>query len=154
MLRNKRYCVDLLSHMAECDANFARLMKLMPGFAERDLHVFNLVIAEHTARVSLRVVERCPYTTWVELLQHPVVSGLEFELPALRVLIRLYHDARNAEVVEFQESSRFRSTYPYPNPEMRHRDEKVQVNRFLGEYLAACLAHGTATEPASVFASP
>jgi uncharacterized protein len=148
----KRYSVDLLSHMAECDANYARLMKLMPRHADSDLHVFNLVIADCEARVSLRIVERCPYTTLVELMQHPLVTGLSFEVPALRVQIRLYHDARNAEVVEFQRASRFRSVYAYPNPEMRQRDEKVQINRFLGEYLAACLAHGTATEPAAVFA--
>jgi uncharacterized protein len=152
MARNKRYSVDLLSHMAECDTNYARLIKLMPRFADRDLHIFNLVIVDVEALVSLRVLERCPYTSLVELIQHPLVSGLNFDLPALRVQIRLYHDARNAEVVEFQRSSHFRSVYAYPNPEMRHRDEKIQINRFLGEYLAACLANGTATEASAIFA--
>jgi uncharacterized protein len=152
MDRTRRYSVDLLSHMAECDANYARLMKLMPRHAECDRHAFNLVVAGREARVSIEVVERCPNTTVIELVQHPVVSGLSFHWPPLRVVIRLYHDARNAEVVEFQRSTRFRSAYPYPNPQMRQRDEKAQVNRFLGEFLAACLAHGTATEGVPVFA--
>ncbi len=150
MLFRKRYSVDLLSHMAECDVNYARMMKLLPRLADRDDHSFNLVIGGKQAEVTLRVQERCPYTSLVELIQHSVLNGLNFEVPALKIRIRLYHDARNAEVVEFQRSRRFDAVYPYPNPEMRHRDEKIQINRFLGEYLSACLTHGTSTEPSAL----
>ncbi|MCZ6710736.1 MAG: DUF1249 domain-containing protein, partial [Gammaproteobacteria bacterium] len=60
--------------------------------------------------------------------------------PALKV--RLYHDARSAEVVEYQREGHFRAVYDYPNRDMRLPDEKAQVNRFLGEFLSMCLTHG------------
>jgi uncharacterized protein YqiB (DUF1249 family) len=66
------------------------------------------------------------------------------------MLIRLYHDAQSAEVVEVRNETRFKEVYEYPNPRMRARDEKAQVNRFLGEYLAMCLRYGLAAEQVAV----
>ena len=63
-----------------------------------------------------------------------------------RITVRLYHDARAAEVVEFQNERHFKPVYNYPNGEMRQRDEKVQLNRFLSEYLSTCLAHGACAD--------
>ena len=63
-------------------------------------------------------------------------------ITATRIKVRLYHDARCAEVIEFQGQRRFESVYTYPNVKMRHPDEKAQVNRFLTEFLNLCLAHG------------
>jgi uncharacterized protein len=80
-----------------------------------------------------------------ELVQHPRTPALD-ALPAPRLKVRLYHDAKAAEVIEFQHARRFAAVYPYPNPEMRQPDEKAQVNRFLGEYLSMCLACGGALE--------
>ncbi len=144
--RSRGYQVDLISHMAECDANYHRMLQLMPGLADQDVHGFELILSDRAAAVKLRVVERCPYTTLVELEQQQMDAGLQFALPAPRMQVRLYHDARNAEVVEYQGVRRLRPKYTYPNPGMRQRDEKIQVNRFLGEYLAACLAHGSASQ--------
>lgn len=141
-----RYSIDLRAHMAECDANYYRLMKLVPDLRERDERALNLVIAERALKVRIRVLERCPYTTLMELTQLPLTDGLSFELPAPRLTIRLYHDARNAEVIEFQNGRRFDPVYDYPNDEMRQRDEKAQINRFLSEYLSACLSHGATVE--------
>jgi uncharacterized protein YqiB (DUF1249 family) len=141
-----RYRIDLPAHMAECDANYLRLMKLAPDLDARDARELILTIAEQALLVRIRLVERCPYTSLVELTQATSQGGLLFELPLPRLVIRLYHDARSAEVVEFQNGRRFDAIYPYPNPEMRQRDEKAQINRFLGEYLSLCLSHGAATE--------
>ena len=141
-----RYSIDLRAHMAECDANYYRLMKLVPDLRERDERALNLVIAERALKVRIRVLERCPYTTLLELTQLPLTDGLSFELPAPRLTIRLYHDARTAEVIEFQNGRRFDPVYDYPNDEMRQRDEKAQINRFLSEYLSACLSHGATVE--------
>lgn len=141
-----RYSIDLRAHMAECDANYYRLLKLVPDLRERDERALNLVIAERALKVRIRVLERCPYTTLLELTQLPLTDGLSFELPAPRLTIRLYHDARTAEVIEFQNGRRFDPVYDYPNNEMRQRDEKAQINRFLSEYLSACLSHGATVE--------
>ena len=58
----------------------------------------------------------------------------------------LYHDTKSAEVVAYQHQSRFHGAYEYPNRRMRARDEKEQLNRFLGEYLALCLAVGMSAD--------
>jgi hypothetical protein len=49
-------------------------------------------------------------------------------------------------VVAYQHQSRFHGAYEYPNKRMRARDEKEQLNRFLGEYLSLCLAVGMSPE--------
>ena len=137
----KRYRIDLPAHMAECDANYARLMKLFPALREEDVSAFGLVLGERPCQVRLEVVERGPYTTAIELLQLP--EGPFNSLP--RMLVRLYHDARSAEVVECHRARHFRPRYDYPNKHMHLPDEKAQVNRFLTEFLSWCLRHGVAT---------
>jgi uncharacterized protein YqiB (DUF1249 family) len=56
--------------------------------------------------------------------------------------VRLYHDASVAEVVKCQRYQSFSPRYEYPNVDMHQIDEKVQMNRFLGELLSHCLSHG------------
>ena len=139
--RRGRYRMDLPAHMAECDANYLRLMKLFPGMQDSDGTVIGVELTSGVLEVSLDVIERSPYTTVVRLRQRP-------EAPWSRkasITIRLYHDARSAEVVEYQGRKHFlRAVYDYPNTDMRQPDEKAQINRFLGEYLALCLRHGVA----------
>jgi uncharacterized protein len=143
MLR-KKYRIDLPGHMAECDANYLRLMKLFPKLREEDVSAFSLLLGERFCQVRITVVERGPYTTLIELKQVP---GIPWNMVP-RMLIRLYHDARSAEVVECHRSRHFRPVYDYPNEHMHAPDEKAQVNRFLTEFLSWCLRHGlAATEP-------
>ena len=144
---NGRYNIDLPRHMAECDANYARLMRLFPALREREGSTLSVDIVGRRADVNLEILERNRYTTLVRLRQRPDTSwGLN---PGFTV--RLYHDARCAEVVEYQQARHFKAVYPYPNIAMRQRDEKVQVNRFLGEFLSYCLRNGVALrEPAAV----
>ena len=138
--RRKRYSIDLPAHMAECDANYLRIMKLFPSLRENDVSLFGVMIADEAAEVSFEVLERNPYTTSIQLTQLPEAPwGAN---PTIRV--RLYHDARCAEVVEYQRARHFKAVYAYPNDSMRQRDEKVQVNRLLGEFLSYCLTHGVA----------
>ncbi len=137
---NKRYRIDLPAHMAECDANYLRLMKLFPGLREEDVSVFGVAMGDNVHRVELKVVERSPYTTLVELQQLPRAPWNVRP----RMLVRLYHDARSAEVVECHGARHFRPVYEYPNRHMHQPDEKAQVNRFLTEFLSMCLRHGMA----------
>ena len=144
---NDRYSIDLPRHMAECDANYLRLMRLFPELRQRSGGTLNVAIAGRRAEVSIDVLERNPYTTLLRLAQVPEAPwGLN---PVFTV--RIYHDARCAEVVEYQGARHFKPVYAYPNQAMRQRDEKAQVNRFLGEFLAYCLRNGVALrEPAPV----
>ena len=138
----KKYSLDLPAHMAECDANYLRLMKLFPAMQTEDAARFSLRIGTNASAVALEVLDRGPYTTLVSLRQEPrrAWGGV----PSIQ--IRVYHDAKSAEVAEIENQGRFYGVYEYPNQRMRQRDEKAQVNRFLGEMLALCLAHGVSGE--------
>lgn len=126
--------------MAECDANYLRLMKLLPNLADSDLRAFSLTFGGGEPRVRFEVAERCRYTTVVNVTQE--MGGL----PETRIAVRIYHDAKSAEVIEYQNERGFEAVYDYPNAKMRQRDEKAQVNRFLSEFLAVCLEYGISSE--------
>lgn len=164
----KRYSMDLSAHMAECDANYARMQALAPALCAPaegqkgadpaavsvDCWEFALDLPGSPVELLVELVERSRYTTLVRFTQHslsrldigPDIGGVTLNLAPPTMLIRLYHDARSAEVVEVRNESRFKEVYEYPNSKMRSRDEKAQVNRFLGEYLAMCLRYGLAAE--------
>jgi len=143
-MSNNRYSIDLPAHMAECDANYLRLQKLFPSVRIEDDSVFQVDIHGSVIEVHLEVMERGPYTTLVKLTQQPQAPWSRRS----HLTIRLYHDARSAEVVEYQGKRHFRAVYDYPNEDMHHPDEKAQINRFLSEYLALCLAHGISANSA------
>ncbi len=138
----RRYHHDLAGHMAECDINFQRLMKLFPSVRQDDFKCVMLLPGEARTRVELTVLKRGPYTTLLQLTQVPKQDW--GSSPNMK--IQLYHDTKSAEVVAYQHQSRFHGAYEYPNRRMRARDEKEQLNRFLGEYLALCLAVGMSTD--------
>ncbi len=139
----RRYAVDLPALHAECDANYARLMRLLP--AEGDART--VVIADRQPALALRLTvrERAPYTTTVTIIEEPQRrSGL---IPPLALEVRLYHDASTAEVIAYQNQAQFWPRYRYPNSRMRAPDEKRQINALLSEVLAAALAHGRSHAP-------
>jgi hypothetical protein len=134
-----RYRVDLGAHMSECDDNYERLVRLLPDLAVRDRWTLSMLPgagSDAGLPVHLMVLERCPYTTTLRCSQ-PIGGSMAFIEPSLTV--RMYHDARTAEVTEYQNESRFAAVYAYPNTHMRLPDEKVQVNRLLGDLLMLCL---------------
>ena len=146
--RGRGYSVDLPAHMAECDANYHRLMRLFPNLRDQSERRIALPLSTLDAEVVFEVLEKGPYTTqlsidvkseqkWLKLAAAPSMS------------IRVYHDAQSAEVVSYQTQNRFHGKYEYPNTRMNQRDEKVQINRFLGEFLTLCLEHGASTQPIS-----
>ena len=92
------------------------------------------------AVVELSIIDHSKYTSVIAIEQKPELRwGAN---PRLKV--RLYHDTKSAEVIEYQDQNRFRSHYDFPNKRMRQTDEKVQLNLFLGEYLKFCLLTGAA----------
>jgi len=117
------------------EQNFSKLMTLLPDLARADASA--VLTAETISGLEIRVVELSPYTTTINLV-HSVEMAEHF-VPALNMKIRIYQDARVAEVLAYQHSGRFRPLYPYPNPNMFQPYEKRRVNQFLGEWLAYCL---------------
>lgn len=141
----KPYSVDLKTHMAECDANYARLLHLFPALRDGEQMNMTLALNNFSTRVLFEVLEQGPYTT---LLKVSTDSGQQWLGRAVtpEFTLRVYHDARSAEVVSYQNQNRFHGKYDYPNQRMRQRDEKVQINRFLSEFLSLCISHGASAE--------
>lgn len=143
-----RYSVDLKSHMAECDANYHRLRKLVPILRKAESikpdaqSSFALPLAGFSNDVVFTVLDRGPYTTLLEINVDGSTVWANLAT-GLTMTVRVYHDAQSAEVVSYQNQQRFHGKYEYPNRRMRQRDEKVQLNRFLSEFLNLCLEHGT-----------
>lgn len=158
--RQRRFPIDLSGTMAVCDANYIRILKLLPGFTLHACRTLALPLPgmdtdsrlgcteffarERAALVILDVTDCQRYTSTVSirlLLQ-------EFASPYYRppvMQVRLYHDASTAEVVSYQEQGSFHlRSQPGKGPEFTP-DEKQQVNIFLAEWLTLCMEHGLGT---------
>ena len=141
MNSKRRYVPDLASDMAECDANYIRLLQLFPRLSEEDRLEFGIEgTTTDGAIVNIRISERCPYTTMLSVTVSNEEDKPWVKWPVLEV--RLYHDVKSAEVVSFERHRNFKYRYYTPNPDMFQPDEKSQINRFLGELLTFCVAHG------------
>jgi uncharacterized protein YqiB (DUF1249 family) len=135
----RMYTINLVEHLAECDANYHRLTMLMHDSDSSDSWQFGLRLNSNSGgRLSISVKERCPYTTTVSM----TLDGANWQQPRPCMTVRIYHDAQMAEVIAYQKSRRFESSYAYPNKTMYHPDEKEQLNRLLGEWLSACIKSG------------
>lgn len=137
-----RYKVDLKAFMADCEANYYRLRKLLTGF-EEEAGVAVALPGDGGDLMTIDIVERTPYTCLLDVRQAGV-SALAPWLPHMHLRVRLYHDARLAEVVNCGGLRSPRPRYLYPNEGMLQPDEKAQWNRFLSEWLALAIRHGFA----------
>lgn len=144
-LLRERYRIDLVELQAACEANYARLMRLLPNMREHtESRRVALSQGEHLLGVlALDVLESCPYTTTLCVRQEHSLPWL----PVPQLEVRVYHDARMAEVVSAENARRLHIHYPYPNAAMHQPDEKSQLNLFLGEWLSHCLACGHEPQP-------
>jgi len=125
---------------AACEANYARLMRLLPDMRHApEARRIGVTHGDQMLGVlALEVIVNCPYTTTLRVRQEHSLPWL----PVPQLEVQVYHDARMAEVISAEHARRFRSIYPYPNVFMHQPDEKAQLNVFLGEWLSHCLALG------------
>ncbi|MCF6235210.1 MAG: DUF1249 domain-containing protein [Gammaproteobacteria bacterium] len=120
------------------EINHRLLLKLIPELKELPDEIFLLDGGSCTVAVS--VVERCKFTTSITL-SHDLKSHDLFVInPSVK--IRIYHDARLAEVVACQQDSKFFAVYPFILAKVPFQNEKRDVNLFLREWLNHCLAQG------------
>lgn len=141
-MKIKRYSFDLCAHMAVCDANYFRILKLLPEldlFSRREIALLHPKFTQQMI-VILEVIEKFKYTSTVKISQHCENNCSHYAPPVMQ--IRMYHDAKTAEVLSYQNHRFFKSIYEVPNKNMYHPDEKEQLNRFLTEWLSLCLAKG------------
>lgn len=142
-----RYVPDLTGLMAECEANYARLLKLLPDI-ERVSSKQVAITYPNGVAVNIQFIrlEQFRYTSTVQI-QHSTSAGLWLDMPSM--VVRLYHDAHMAEVVDAQHMRQLKGIYNYPNTKMHQADEKAQRNLYLGEWLCYCLQHGHVLEQVS-----
>lgn len=136
----ERYRVDLLELQSACEANYLRLMRLLPDMrgSQHERRVALSQGEQLLGVLALQVLESCPYTSTLQVRQ----EGGSPLLPMPTLQVRAYHDARMAEVIEPERARSLLGRYPYPNRAMLHPDEKTQLNLFLGEWLSHCMACG------------
>lgn len=136
----KPYHVDLAELMRVYETNYAKLNALLPvGHEVGDVRCYQAVSMVY----QLTVNEVTKYTTLIDICQSDAMPV--FPLPKMSV--RLYHDARVAEVCASGDFSRVKAKYDYPNTKLLQKDEKFQLNKFLGEWLTFCLKTGISRSP-------
>ncbi len=136
----KPYHVDLAGLMRIYETNYAKLNALLPDQPSIG-EVRSYQVAKMTYQLEVSEITR--YTVVVEVSQcdeQPI-----FPLP--KMTVRLYHDARVAEVCASEQISRVKARYDYPNSKMVQKDEKFQLNQFLSDWLSFCLKHGISRTP-------
>ncbi|SHO56109.1 DUF1249 family protein [Vibrio quintilis] len=143
IVTQKAYHVDLPELMRVYETNYAKLNALLPSEPEvDDIRCYQAQCVKY----QLEVTEVTKFTTLVKICQSDEVTV--FPLPTMSV--RLYHDARVAEVCQTEQMYQFKSRYDYPNEKMAQKDEKAQINRFLGDWLTFCLKFGISRAPISL----
>ena len=143
----EKYIPDLSGFISVCDANYAKLMKLLPCFEKQDQQKFGLAHGESLlGQIEIEITERCKYTTTLNLKQYFATQSPEAFLSAPQMQVRLYHDAMMAEVLSFQGINKIKAAYIYPNETMHQKAEKALCNQFLSDWLNYCLRFAYASE--------
>ena len=133
--------------MAVCDANYIRILKLLPNLQKgvaREVVIPVTGVVEQAVFI-IEVIEKFKYTSTVKISQKPPERKSRFYRPP-QMLIRIYHDADTAEVMAYQNHKYFKSIYPFPNKHMYYPDEKEQLNLFLALWLTLCLQRGVSNQ--------
>ena len=133
----KKYKPQLATLMNLCDVNYMLLIKLLADKEEVG-QARKFFISDFLSYV-VSVNEVTRYTTLVTINQDTIEVGKELsQLFQPKMVIRLYHDARMAEVITSQNIRQVKPRYDYPNSKMHLPDEKQQINMFLKEWLQLC----------------
>lgn len=153
----KKYRFDIKTMSADCEANYARLSRLMScaggnvlfDGSEANGILLNVDLAGlEPTQVELQVSDRSRYTTTVDVRVYVSCFG---DSGCTNMSVRLYHDVNMAEVIACNKKRSKLASYQYPNDSMFQPDEKAQQNRFLAEWLGLCLSHGLCSNaPATV----
>ena len=116
------------------EQNYRGLLQLIPDL--KNMRLQSRLTLNDIEHLQITIREQCPYTTVIDishLLEHSLV-------PDLTMTIRVYHDARMAEVIRYQRHSRFKPSYRYPNESMYQPLEKRQINLIFDDWLKHCIA--------------
>ncbi|KXJ55690.1 MAG: hypothetical protein AXW17_13990 [Colwellia sp. Phe_37] len=137
----KKYRPHLPTLMALCEVNYMLLLRILADKEQVGEQRCFFISDFLSYRVSVNEVTK--YTTLVTIHQEANIHGYNLtELFRPKMVVRLYHDARMAEVISNQDVQQIKPRYDYPNESMHLPDEKQQINYFLKEWLQLCLQLG------------
>lgn len=134
--RNRKYVPNLARQQAESTSNYLLLDRLLGLLDDRRSAVFGL---PGQGQFVLTETERSAYTSFITMAPLERVEWLD----APQLDVRMYHDARMAEVASINGYRPTRGSHPRGEIG-RQVDEKQQINQHLGEWLRHCLDHGLA----------
>jgi uncharacterized protein YqiB (DUF1249 family) len=158
--QSKKYHPKLSTLMNLCEINYMLLVRLLASHNDEELvgderiffisdflsySITTLEITRYTSLVS--ICQEMPNAKQEKTKQEVKPEKNEINTQFAHVLhpkmvIRLYHDARMAEVISNQDIRQIKPRYDYPNTKMHLPDEKQQINQFLKEWLQLCLKLG------------
>lgn len=127
--RHNSYQVDVSRFLALCSRNYFNILRWLPASCEQGLC---WQVDGDFGSLDVKLLENTQYTQLIEI-SRAIDSVQLIDTP--KVVVRVYHDAKLAEVLTSRQIYRLRPVYDYPNIRMYHRDEKYQVNAFLEELL-------------------
>ena len=132
----KKYIPDLKEFMALCASNYAKLSRLV-SMVELEVGQGFALEIDKQPNLLISLEQKSKHTVTYRLQQDSEKISLK-----RRYLVRMYHDAKVAEVLSGLNQGMLPPVYPYPNNQMKQPDEKIQLNRFLSEWLNFCLEFG------------
>ena len=124
---------DLMGMMSHCEANYLILTGILPQKPWQKLLLTTTVGQE----LELFFIEEAKYTTTIRIELAPIKNFQE--TGKSKWIVRLYHDAELAEVLEDANGRQLKARYNYPNRMMKHPDEKFRMNEHLGDWLMRCV---------------
>ena len=120
-----------------CEANFERLVRLIPDMA--GMTTYSVAHAHGKPSLHVQLLEHSPYTVTLEL-SHCFSKGFELLLePAVK--IRVYFDARAAEVLSDHARPKIHQAFGRSGNAREVLDYKWSLNYFLSQWLDHCLAN-------------
>jgi uncharacterized protein YqiB (DUF1249 family) len=159
VMQSKKYHPRLSTLMNLCDINYMLFIRLLVNNGEEKVGEERAFFISDFLAYNIKILEITRYTTLISICQEMPNAkteevGLEKKLNDAvhktlltnilrpKMTIRLYHDARMAEVISNQDIKQVKPRYDYPNSKMHLPDEKEQINLFLKEWLQLCLKLG------------
>lgn len=132
------------------EANFERLAWLVPGLGLVPELIRGTLLSHGADGMTLQlsILEHSKYTTTVALTHHLRMDAPHhLRLNSTMIVdpfmkIRVYHDAKVAEVLSYQCHSQFQIFHPDATLNVQNLREKCRINRFLSEWLDYCIARG------------
>jgi uncharacterized protein YqiB (DUF1249 family) len=127
---NKSYCLEQV-----CSANYRMLFRLIPDLMSYQNSATGQA-ANHSA-LYLEIIDRSPYTLTIQLSHCFNKNLVEFMEPAVK--IRLYLDAKLAEVISDHARAAVPLVFKNPGLSLEIMNYKWRLNYFLQKWLEHCV---------------